>query len=914
MTTEPFGLEQSSSHALVEAALESIYESLAYIPSRLGGRRERRGPARLGLREIYVSLRSDITLDLTVRNSAPACVSIRQAALELGRAAGTPTGLDVSAISLNVDRDFMQLLFERCEGLVLDGILNGLQVVPRPLIMAPLWADGERSNIATLEAASGVNVYRRAVLLGPPGSGKSTLAKMLALAHLRPQTRLPRAESPVGLGIWKSSPLAPIFVEVRHLATSGDFPAVDQTANVEHLLAYIKQVFCKSDEILYSYLVSQLYGGRAYLIMDGLDEVPIPHDIPDALEFRREQITGLVASVTNRFPNLKVLVTSRPAGYSGWTLPGFDVIHLVPLSKPETRSLIYSLYKGMGHPDDWCVKRTAELESQLPAIPESLRSQPLFVSLLALLFESNDVELPRQRGALLAEAIDLLLGAWSLPRTGEKSLLEVLGCTSEQLLARLEVVALRSLEGGVSSSLDEPSIPRSLILDELYELGAHVNPAGALEYVSQHAGILTSPAPRRYRFAHRLFQEYLAASAISKADNPGQRMIELLEASTATWREVALLLVDVLANGRRNGEIWEFLGDLVSSPNPALQLMAADTILDQRALARTSRIYEVTAPLFRSTFGEAIVDTRLSAAERTRVGAALAWVGDNRRGVGISEDGLPDFDWCPIPNGRAILGTNENSRLPLSVFEGTWTYEREEPCHEVDIVEFDMAQFPVTASQFQSFVEAVDGFGADRWWSVEGLAWKRGNPPAPRSQDLPDNVPQGGVTWYEAMAFCAWISARLGEAIRLPTEAEWEWATRGPAAGLYPWGNEPRAEMANTLEAAVFRPMSVGSFSGVTPWGSDGPHDLIGNVWEWCSSIVETETRQFRYPYIPDDGREDQGGGDLVKRATRGGYFGTSQAVSRASLRGRDVPSVRVERQGFRVVRNVTTRLPGSSK
>jgi formylglycine-generating enzyme required for sulfatase activity len=391
-------------------------------------------------------------------------------------------------------------------------------------------------------------------------------------------------------------------------------------------------------------------------------------------------------------------------------------------------------------------------------------------------------------------------------------------------------------------------------------------------------------------------------------------MIELLETSTAIWREVALLLVDVLANSRRNGEIWEFLADLVSSTNPALHLMAADTILDQGALARTGRIYEVTALLFRSAFREAIVDMRLAAMERARVGAALAWVGDNRVGVGLNDDGLPDFDWCPIPSGRALLGTDENSRLPLSVFEGTWNYEREEPSHEVDIAGFDVAQFPVTVSQFQAFVDADDGFGTDQWWSAEGLAWKRGNPPAPRSHDLPDNVPQGGVTWYEAMAFCAWVSARFGEAIRLPTEAEWEWAARGPAAGLYPWGNEPRADMANTLEAAVIRPMSVGSFCAVTPWGGDGPHDLIGNVWEWCSSIVETETKQFRYPYTPDDGREDQGGGDLVKRATRGGYFGTSQAVSRASLRGRDVPSVRVERQGFRVVRNRDTGFSGSAE
>lgn len=887
------------SHAQVEAALEALYEDLAYIRGGMG----RRGPARLSLKDIYVPVRSDVSIDLTVESFLPSSVVIRQAATELGRATGAGDGPRISVRTHNVDADFLGLLLERCETLISEGFLQGLRVAPRPLIAAPLWADGQRTNVGVLEAASAVNVFRRAVLLGPPGSGKSTLAKVLALAHLRPQTRLPSSETPDSLGLWKSTPLAPIFVELRHLAAFQDFPAVDQPANVEHLLRYVRQATCKGNEDLYLYLVSELYAGRAYLIMDGLDEVPIPHDIPDALEFRREQVTGLVASVTSRFPQLKILVTSRPAGYSGWTLPAFDVLYLVPLSPTETRSLISSWYRGMGHPEHWCAERTARLESQLPSIPESLRSQPLFVSLLAQLFESSDVHLPRQRGALLAEAIDLLLGVWSLPRTGEASLPDVLGCTTEQLLERLEVIALRSLKTGTSSRSEEPSIPRSLILDELYELGSHVNPAGALEYISQHAGIMTSPTPRRYRFAHRLFQEYLAASAIAKSPNPGSLMIDLLKASVVIWREVALLFADVLTNNRRGSDVWEFVGDLVSSSSPPLQLMAADIILDQPTLARTGRIYDSIAPVLQVAFRSSLTSDALVPDERRRVGAALAWVGDDRPGVSLGDDGLPDLDWCAIPGGRAILGTDSEARKPLEVFGTGWSYEREEPSHRVEVDTFDMARYPITVAQYQSFVEAVDGYSADQWWPPGSLEWKRANPPAPRPVDLPDNVPQGNVTWYEANAFCAWLSARYGEEIRLPTEPEWEWAARGPAGSLYPWGDRPDDALANSREAGVLLPVSVGSFENSTPWGPYGPSDLIGNIWEWCSSAVETETETFIYPYDRHDGREDSSGGDMFKRATRGGYFGTSQAMSRSSLRGRDVPSVRVERQGFRPVR-----------
>lgn len=887
------------SHAHVEAALEALYEDLAYIRGGMG----RRGPARVSLQEIYVPLRSDISIDLAVESFLPSSVVVRQAATELGDARNAVDGPIISSRTRNVDADFLSLLLKRCEALISDGSLHGLSVAPRPLIAAPLWADGQRTNVAVLEAASAVNVFRRAVLLGPPGSGKSTLAKVLALAHLRPLTRLPRSETPDSLGLWKSTSLTPIFVELRHLAAFEGFPNVDQPANVEHLLRYVRMATCKGDEGLYSYLVNELYAGHAYLILDGLDEVPIPHNVPDALEFRREQVTGLVTSVTGRFPQLKILVTSRPAGYSGWTLPGFDVLYLVPLSPTETRSLISSWYRGMGHEEDWCAERTARLESQLPSIPESLRSQPLFVSLLAQLFESSDEDLPRQRGALLAEAIDLLLGAWSLPRTGEASLPEVLGCTTEQLLGRLEVIALRSLKSGTSSRSDEPSIPRSLILDELYELGSHVNPAGALEYISQHAGIMTSPAPRRYRFAHRLFQEYLAASAIAKAPNPGSLMIDLLKASVVIWREVALLLADVLTNNRRGSDVWECVGDLASSLRPSLQLMAADIILDQPTLARAGRIYDSIAPVLQAAFSGALTSDALTPDERRRVGAALAWVGDDRPGVGLDDDGLPDLDWCVIPGGQAVIGTNAEKRRALEVFGTGWSYEREEPSHRVELDTFDMARYPITVAQYQSFVEAADGYSADQWWPPGGLEWKKANPPAPRPVDLPVNVPQGNVTWYEANAFCAWLSAHSGEEIRLPTEAEWEWAARGRAGSLYPWGDQPDGNLANSREAAVLLPLSVGSFENTTPWGPYGPSDLIGNVWEWCSSAVETEAETFAYPYDRHDGRENSSGGDTFKRATRGGYFGTSQAVSRSSLRGRDVPSVRVERQGFRPVR-----------
>jgi iron(II)-dependent oxidoreductase len=131
--------------------------------------------------------------------------------------------------------------------------------------------------------------------------------------------------------------------------------------------------------------------------------------------------------------------------------------------------------------------------------------------------------------------------------------------------------------------------------------------------------------------------------------------------------------------------------------------------------------------------------------------------------------------------------------------------------------------------------------------------------------------PVNEVTWSGARAYCARRGARL------PSEAEWEAATRGREGRLYPWGNQPP-----TAERAVFARRSnetepVGSrAAGATP---EGLHDLAGNVAEWTSTLYRP------YPYRGDDGREaPEARGE---RVTRGGdhVFDSTPDKLRAAFR-----------------------------
>ena len=101
-----------------------------------------------------------------------------------------------------------------------------------------------------------------------------------------------------------------------------------------------------------------------------------------------------------------------------------------------------------------------------------------------------------------------------------------------------------------------------------------------------------------------------------------------------------------------------------------------------------------------------------------------------------------------------------------------------------------------------------------------------------------------GINWWEASAWCAWLSdqhqdwlARLapGMEFRLPSDFEWERAARNGDGRDYPWGTEWREGVANTSEAKLNQTSPVGMFQAGT-WPG-GPLDLTGNVWEWTNSV-----------------------------------------------------------------------------
>ena len=150
-----------------------------------------------------------------------------------------------------------------------------------------------------------------------------------------------------------------------------------------------------------------------------------------------------------------------------------------------------------------------------------------------------------------------------------------------------------------------------------------------------------------------------------------------------------------------------------------------------------------------------------------------------------------------------------------------------------------------------------------------------------------------GVSWYEAEAYCKWLSEKTSKEYRLPTEAEWEKTARGPDGWDYPWGNQWKKEYCNS-EFQLEQTSPVGIFlKGESPYGCQ---DMAGNVWEWCGDWYSGEY------YGTSPAQNPPGPETATCRVLRGGSWDADAQDCRSAYRGSNSPVDRSGSIGFRLV------------
>lgn len=266
-------------------------------------------------------------------------------------------------------------------------------------------------------------------------------------------------------------------------------------------------------------------------------------------------------------------------------------------------------------------------------------------------------------------------------------------------------------------------------------------------------------------------------------------------------------------------------------------------------------------------------DPRTTHRRRADIGDWLASVGDPRPGTGITTNGSgipePDLVWCAVPAGEIYLR------------------DFDDPFHSEP---FYIAQYPVTWAQYRLFLEDARGHGDPRWW--DGLQRRQEY----ERVDAPvSNRPAQEVSWYDAVAYCRWLSDRMGFEVRLPTEWEWERAaTGGDPDRVYAWGSTWHADYANTRNSKLRRAIAVGMYPmAASPVGA---LDMTGNVLEWCAN-------EFGEPWQVDVHSPNS-------RVMRGGSWFLIPAYSRTTFRVGDDPYMRFNSVGFRLAATSLEPIP----
>lgn len=219
---------------------------------------------------------------------------------------------------------------------------------------------------------------------------------------------------------------------------------------------------------------------------------------------------------------------------------------------------------------------------------------------------------------------------------------------------------------------------------------------------------------------------------------------------------------------------------------------------------------------------------------------------------------LPLLEWVNIPAGNLTLHT------VVGAF---------------DVHPFAISRYPVTQGQFRAFIDDA-GYSDSRWW--DGLIYPRDvQVPSTRTLDLP----MVNLSWFEAVAYCRWLSHHTGLDIGLPTEAQWQWAAHGEARTHYPWGDIFDLSRCNIKESGFGGLTPVTRFTnGLSPFGVQ---DMSGNVWEWTRTEYDSPDKDATL--------------NITSPVLRGGSFEERMKHARTTSRARYYPHLFRHDLGFRL-------------
>lgn len=748
--------------------------------------------------------------------------------------------------------------------------------------------------------------YPRLVLLGSAGSGKSTVLHYLVviLAELlRAGTSIPHL--PV-----------PLFCSLGQVAKElSDNPDDDATVLLNALIGSVEGI-ARLREGIHSMLLSAWHWGGVLLCLDGLDEVPdVSLPARGGSQSLRERMVAAILHLVDQLGKSRIVLTCRTQPYLQDTVGHFRepwvVRILQPLALGQMRHFVSTWYnQSCSTPQPgYTTKESMVRAERLIATLEQYKSlhafiaSPLLLTMLILL-DYNEQRIPEQRVAVYESL--LLLNHWEAVRSSNKSQrmvsfadrVGVPHLTINDLRPVINEIAFATYVQGDNGSglVSREAINR--ILDSFF--ARKLNPTaphrvprsacarcseGVITLLVEETELIHYTADGRYVLTYPIFAEYLAACHLA-AQEDAEQIYRLWATAPERWREVILLMLERLLHQEQYETVYTLLTLLVAERcgetaktveqrhRDALFALACYEALGQRTYL-AARLFDIVRfeqdiqAALAALLEQSAVSLRLP--QRLELGHSLAAFGDPRYPITHEEWEASIYGLSPtiLDSSRIAYYLSRLQRYWCFIHPGSYRiggWEKGAASANISLPTCWLARYPITVAQYQMFI-AAGGYGqeAERWWTPKGWAWKqtfKQQSPWKWHETGYTSANQAliGVGWYEAMAFCAWLTEQMrnilprGYSIRLPTEAEWEAAAAYDRRGqrrMYPWGEE-----APTLERAIYDESGLGTPAPVGLCSSGaaacGAFDMAGNVWEWTLSSYggypqESSTRRMDF-------------------------------------------------------------------
>ena len=749
-----------------------------------------------------------------------------------------------------------------------------------PEIFIPLYADDpetvrgrpgrDEATAAMAEKQQPVDIealiarYPAILIEGQAGSGKTTVLKHVActLSGLDEAAPAP-AEIKDHL---------PVVIFLKDIETFFRDPAGGPAAGREALAGYFDR---KLDNLLsLEALEPWLAQGRVLFLVDGLDEIA---------PGRRDTMVETLANLVLRGRGNRIVLAGRPHGLEGAVLRryGSRRVRIHALNPEQIRRFIEKWFAYL-YPGPYGLgRKNAEAmiaDIRIHPATHELTDNPLMLTAVCILYHDNK-ELPDQRAELYQKFVDNML----YRRFADDP---------QQVRDFLAALAFRMHTGRVRA------VDRVMVLEVMQafyspqedenEHAYHRRLEAIFDEMEPRCGLLR-PDKGQFAFWHLTFQEFLAADHLR--DNASDFVAAVEPHWSDEWyREVVELYIGALSLQNK-----QVANDVVlagasgrDAPPFVRWRLAGQALVDIPANRRLQPSLEAVR--------RRLLEIVAAAAEP----AALADAGEILGRLGDPRRDLRDF--VPVEGGTYRF--KERGKTKVSAFA--------------------IGKYPVTNGWYAEFM-AAGGYEQVKYWSAEGRNWlNHTGARQPRHWDdrrwNGPNAPVVGVCWYEADAFCRWLTESRGDGVYcLPDEDQWEAAAAGREGRDYPWGEDWQDGICNTEESKIGRTSAVGIFRrSDTP---EGVGDMAGNVWEWTRSDYHERKPREDFRFDPEiQVLWDQGviGGDeksrdeLFKRwgeksaqlpVLRGGSWSIARVIARCAVRYSYNPIVRGYNRGFRCAR-----------